>query len=320
MGGKDKWSCKVCEKSFSSERGLHIHIPREHKITLAGYYTNFYPRLNLLTGEPLSFKDKKEYFRKSFENISELTQWSKNAEKEEVKKLILDLLKNRIIDKDWSHAPNYLELKLCGLPPIDLYRNFFGSYSKACELLKIKPLFEKQMMANFFSSTIPKDMEILVDTREQAPLSFAVSRIMKLDFGDYTTSSKYYNYTYVDRKSESDFKGSIGKGFARLRRELQRAKDFDSFLYIVVEESLDGIISHNYSSPFHSTSMAFLWHNMRKLTHEFHGYCQFIFSGSREESEHLIPRLLYFGRKMWQVDLQYYIDKRHDLGNRKTEI
>ena len=192
--------CKICERSFSSERGLHIHVGREHKLVLAEYYTTFYPRINLLTNEPLSFKSKKEYFQKSFESISQLIEWSQNADKEEVKKVLLDELQFRIKDKDWQYAPNHLELKLCKLPPIDLYRDFFGSYNKACELLKIKPLFEKQMMKGFFTDNIPSDMEILIDTREQAPLEFKNSRTLKLDFGDYATTGNYYSYTYVDRK------------------------------------------------------------------------------------------------------------------------
>jgi len=307
MGESDSHKCKLCEKAFAKERGLHIHIPKEHKIPLAEYYTTFYPRTNLLTGEPLSFKNKKEYFRKSFERVAQLIKWAKNADQEEVKKIILNELDNRIKDKDWQYAPNHLELKLCKLPPIDLYRECFGSYNEACELLKIKPLFGKQMMEGFFTQTIPKDMEILIDTREQAPLKFTNSRDLKLDFGDYTTTGKYYSYTYVDRKSESDFKGTLATGFDRFTREVERAKAFDSFLYIVVEETLPNIITNNYRA-FHKTKLAYTWHNMRKITHQFKDHCQFIFTGSREASEDLIPRLLYFGEKMWEVDIQYFLD------------
>ena len=91
---------------------------------------------------------------------------------------------------------------------------------------------------------------------------------------------------------------------------MKRAAEFDSFLYVVVEESLENVIKHNYSSLFHKTSLPYLWHNMRKITHEFKDNCQFIFSGSREASQDLIPRLLYFGKKMWETDIQYFIDKR----------
>ena len=34
---------------------------------------------------------------------------------------------------------------------------------------------------------------------------------MKLDFGDYTCGGNYYDYTYVDRKSEQDLKGTLSR-------------------------------------------------------------------------------------------------------------
>jgi hypothetical protein len=49
---------------------------------------------------------------------------------------------------------------------------------------------------------------------------------------------------------------------------------------------------------------------MRVLAHEFAGHCQFIFSGSRGQSEELIPKILTLGKKLWKVDLQYYIDNK----------
>jgi hypothetical protein len=45
------------------------------------------------------------------------------------------------------------------------------------------------------------------------------------------------------------------------------------------------------------------------MTHEYKGTCQFVFSGGREESKKIIPKLLVQGRKNWDTDLQYFIDK-----------
>ena len=53
---------------------------------------------------------------------------------------------------------------------------------------------------------------------------------------------------------------------------------------------------------------------MRYLTHKYPRNVQFIFTGDREKSLDLIPRLLYFGDSLWNVDVQYYID--YELGNR----
>ena len=66
-----------------------------------------------------------------------------------------------------------------------------------------------------------------------------------MDFGDYTMAGDNYTYTYVDRKSETDFKGTLGVGFNRFTNEIERAKRFNAYLYIVIESSIDQIIKNN---------------------------------------------------------------------------
>ena len=312
MGKKVELECMACEKTFKTEKSLHSHI-KAHKITLAEYYTTFYPRKNLLTGKPLPFKNKSHYFSSYFRTPKELTKWCETAPPDKVKEILLEILSNRIEEKNLQYAPNHLELKLNKLPSIDLYRKFFGSYSEACRRLEIEMLFSKQLNKEFFLPDEKlKDLEVLIDTREQKPLKIQNSRLHKLDFGDYTASGEYYNKTYIDRKSETDFKSTLGMGLGRFKKELQRAKDFDSFLYVVTESSVDALKKNNVFSP-HKSNLPFIWHNMRILTHEFAGTCQFIFSGGRRKSEALIPILLKAGPELWQCDIQYYIDKQEIL-------
>ena len=303
-------SCKVCDKVFDSDKGLHVHVSRSHKIPLAEYYVNFYQRKDRYTNKLLSFKNKEEYFGKDFADINNLERWSKGADPQEVREYLLAQLKQRIEAKELPYAPAHLELQLHGLPSIDMYRDFFGSYSKACDELKIKPLFKKNIMKGFFERDKALDsINILVDTREQQPLRFNKSIPMKLDFGDYAVGAPHYDYTYVDRKSESDFKGTMTTGFKRFTRELDRAVEFDAYLFIVVESSIDKIEKNNLFGP-RSSNMPYIWHNMRLLTHQFAKRCQFIFSGSRAGSEEIIPKLLVYGKKLWETDLQYFMDKR----------
>ena len=132
---------------------------------------------------------------------------------------------------------------------------------------------------------------------------------MKLHFGDYTLGAPHYDYTYVDRKSETDFKSTMSTGIERFKRELERAKGFSSYVFVVVESSIDDIIKNNTRGPYKS-NLSYVWHNMRELTHDYKGHCQFVFSGSREKSEDIIPKILFFGKRLWDVDLQYFIDKR----------
>lgn len=302
--------CKVCGKSFKNDKGLHMHISKIHKITLAEYYVNFYQRKDLHTGGLLPFSNKTDYFEIDFLNNDNLNSWLEYADESEAKKYLLKRLSSRVASKKLEYAPCHTEIVLNDLPNIDLYKRFFGSYSKACEELKIMPLFGKNIMKDFFKKNdFFNDLKILVDTREQQPLSFKKSMDMKLDFGDYTLGAPHYNYTYVDRKSETDFKSTMSTGVERFKRELDRAKAFSSYIFIVTESSIDEIIKNNMRGPYNS-NLSYVWHNMRSITHEYKGICQFIFSGSRESSEELIPKILFYGKKIWDVDLQYFIDKR----------
>jgi hypothetical protein len=302
-------TCKICGSKFKSERSLHTHI-KAHGILLSEYYTTYYPRYNLYTNELIPFKNKDQYFSTYFSNNVELEKWAATADHEHVQQILLDILQKRIISKNLQYAPNHLELKLLNLPEIEIYKLYFKSYSEACRRLQVEPLLNKIIKSKFLKENKNlNDIEILIDTREQTPLKFPNSRLQKLDFGDYTASGEDYKHTYIDRKSETDFKSTMTVGFERFKKELERAVAFDSFLYIVVESSIEKIIRNNSFSP-HKSNLTFVWHQMRVLSHEFPRSCQFIFSGGRKRSENLIPILLEYGPEMWHCDIQYYIDKR----------
>jgi hypothetical protein len=302
------FKCKVCGEEYETEKGLHIHL-KKHKIDLATYYTTYYPRNNLLTGEPLPFKNKEDYFNHDFTTRKQMLKWCQNESKDKVGEYIIKKLKDRIENKNLKYAPNHLELKISQLPDIDTYKNVFGSYSKACSKAGVKPLFSKPIIPRFFNDDAEfEDLEIMIDTREQKPLIFNSSQDLKLDFGDYTVAGEDYNYTYVDRKAEQDFKGTLSGGFERFKRELDRVKQFESYLFIVVESDLNKIYKNNMFGP-HKSNLKFIYHNMRVLTHEYKGYCQFVFTGNRANSQSIIPKILTLGKSLWNVDLQYYIDR-----------
>lgn len=309
--------CKVCEESFNTERSLHAHL-KKHNLTVAEYYTKYYPKQDLLTGEDLPFKNKQDYFDRDFLSRNRLIKWLslQSSQDPKVRKYVIDKLAHRIKRKNLNHAPCHIELQLCQLPPIEFYKKIFGSYTDACkelislELNNIQPLYNKNIIDGFFDNHKKyEDVEVLIDTREQQPLYFKKSRTLKLDFGDYTTGGDQYSYTYIDRKSEADFKSTMSVGFSRFTKEIERAVEFDSFLYIVVDSNIN-VIKKNNSFSAHKANLAYIWHNTRKLINEYPKNCQFIFSGSRAASEFLIPRLLIEGKKLWNCDMQFHIDKR----------
>ena len=302
------FKCQVCHEEFDTEKGLHIHL-KKHKMDLATYYTTYYPRNNLLTGEPLPFKNKEDYFNNDFSTRAQLIKWCMSQSKEVAGEYALKKLKQRIKLKGLQYAPNHLELKINKLPDIDVYKYAFGSYTKASKEAGVKPLHRSKIDEDFFKEDkYFEDLKIFIDTREQKPLTFNISEDLKLDFGDYTVGGDDYNYTYIDRKSDSDFKGTLTGGLARFRRELQRVQEFDSYLFIVVESDLNRLNKNNMYGP-HKSNLEFVYHNMRLISHEFAGSCQFVFTGTRANSQSVIPKILKLGKKLWDVDLQYYIDK-----------
>lgn len=301
-------TCKICSENFESEKSLHMHL-RSHKITLAEYYTKYYPRKNLYTGDPLPFKNKEQYFERDFSNREQLLNWCRENSDEIVRDYILGLLKRRIKSKDLRFGPSHLELKTTELPTVELFQKHFGSYTKACELAGVKPMFGSRL-PDEWQNKVSDDVKIFIDTREQQPLEFANSESLKLDFGDYAVGSDHYDYTYVDRKSETDFKSTLSKNsLKRFRAELQRTKDFDSYLFVVTETDMSTMEKRNKWSP-HTSNMKYIYHNMRVLAHDFAGHCQFIFTGGREQSQEIIPKILTLGKKLWNVDLQYYISRK----------
>lgn len=368
-------TCKICNKACKNKQGLHSHVSRIHKLTIPEYYIQVHQKRDKHTGELLEFKDFNDYFNRDFKNINNFISWAKNAKIEEVRGLMLKQLKARVTGKELKFAPPHLELYLNKMPSIDMFREYFGSYSKACEEVGVPPLYPKGLMKDFFASN-PEldDVKIMIDTRERKPLEFKKSTSLKLDFGDYAVGDPYYNYTYVDRKDESDFKSTLTTGFERFKRELDRAKHFDAFLFVVVEGSIESIINNNILFGSRS-NLSFIWHNMRVISHEYAGRCQFIFTGkngknlfdqldsdfyneynelndllinlkkvknedraskiskkmwvmrkkifepaydkyvadARIESQNIIPKLLVYGKKLWETDLQYFIDN-HVLG------
>ena len=301
--------CAECSKEFSSRASLHKHL-KQHDLNLASYYTKHFPRFNKLTNDPLPFKTFDQYFDRDFSTKQQLIKWCKTHPTEEVKEYILSMLKKRHLKKKREYGPFHLETKNSFLPSVAIYKEIFGSYNAACEAIGCEPLYNKNLPKNFFDTEIPSDFTIAIDTREQKPLKFKTisSETIKLDIGDYTSLGKYYKYTFVDRKSGTDLQTTLGKqNIDRFKREVARAKDMDSYLFIVIESSVEKLIKENKHFN-RRTNIDYILRQLKDVAHEYPRSCQFVFTGSRENSVNLIPLLLYYGSSVWQTDIQYFID------------
>lgn len=273
---------------------------------LGDYYVKNYQRKNKLTGSLIQFKNHEDYFERDFATYDQLVQWCETAPEEEVKPYILNLLKKRIQKKKLDYGPCTIEMYSAELPPIRIYQKIFGSYKNACEQCGVSPMLGSNLPKEFHQDY--RNTKIYVDTREQQPLQFANSESMKLDVGDYAVNGSDFQYTYVDRKSFPDLCNTLTAEYKRFARELQRCRQLDCFVFIVVECDLYKMDKINSRSP-KRYNLKYVFHNLRDIQREFRDCCQFVFSGNRSNSQMLIPKLLKIGPKIWKTDVQYFLDQ-----------
>jgi hypothetical protein len=312
LAGKDDMSfeCKICNKEFKTFSGLHIHLSRIHDTKQAKYYKKYYPKKSLLLGHQIPFKSYQDYISRNFVNNQEFLDWCEASPPEEVRGYIKDILKKRAEEKALKHSLSEIELELCDFPPINTYKNLFGSYSKLCEEIGLGTPLNRKIPDDFFEETESSRIQIFTDTREQKPITFESSEEMKLDFGDYTAGGEYYDYTYVDRKSEGDFKATLsGKNYERFKREIDRARSFNSYIFVVVESSISKIKKNNIFSP-HKSKLPYIWHNLKLISQEYKDCCQFVFAENRTGLKKIIPKILLHGKRLWNVDLQYFLNNK----------
>ena len=219
--------CKVCGKEFETERQLHGHL-KAHKMRMAEYYQTCFPRHDKHTGELIKFKSKDYYFENDFNSRTNLRLWPKDQEKEVAQEYCKGLLKTRKEKKNLIFAPTQVELRTLMMPAIQVYDALFGDYYKVCQELDLIVKHEKQKDEYDFelnADAIKDRFKIYIDTREQKPLKFNVkTEIKNLKFGDYAFSHPGYSQNcYIERKSVSDFVGTLSGGFKRFVNEIERA-------------------------------------------------------------------------------------------------
>jgi hypothetical protein len=306
--------CMECGKSFDSRRSLHAHI-KIHELTLGDYYVKYFPKFDLLTGDPIPFKDYASYMSTDFRHKKNMYKWLASVPKEEADYYCRNKFRKHMEDRQYKFAPSHLYfLTHPSLPKIGFFNQAWldeDFASAGC-----KKVFTGKIDDCPDFENVPKEMEIAQDTREQNPLAFPNNRSfsLKLDFGDYTAMGEDYAYVFVDRKSEDDFKGTMSQGFDRFCRELDRAREFQSYVFVVIESNFKKIYQNN-SLPFKKKSnLTYVWKNMREIIVGYSDVCQFVFTGSRENSSLVIPYLLKHGQEFRSVDLQFFMEKYQCLG------
>jgi len=104
-------------------------------------------------------------------------------------------------------------------------------------------------------SKMAENIRILIDTREQEPLSFALpAERGTLPTGDYSIKG-LENYIAVERKSPDDLVGCLKNGGRdRFEKELSRGRGLDYFA-LVIESPLADLTAGRYRSEMNPRSV-----------------------------------------------------------------
>lgn len=133
---------------------------------------------------------------------------------------------------------------------------------------------------------------IVIDSREQLPYRFPPDRVAStvaaLHAGDYSLVG-FETRVAIERKSLSDFLGSITAGRDRFFRELERLKSYE-FAAVVVEATLEAIVIGNYRSAASPASV------VGTALAIIVRYCPVFFAGDRDLGQRLTEGLL---RRFW---------------------
>jgi DNA excision repair protein ERCC-4 len=97
------------------------------------------------------------------------------------------------------------------------------------------------------------DFQIVIDTREQEPYSFACPVVRaKLDAGDYSVAG-FEHRVAVERKSLPDFVHTVIRDASRFTSELQKLAGMDA-ASVVVEANLDDVLRGHHSDALRSVT------------------------------------------------------------------
>ena len=306
--------CKVCEKEFDSDRQLHAHL-KAHKMRVIEYYQSQYPRYDKFDNSIIKFKSKDQYFASDFNTRTNLKKWIKSAPKDEVKEYCKSLLIKRKNKKNLEYAPTQVELRTLLIPPIQCYNELFGDYYDLCTELGFKTdYFNYDKIIT--GSEINNSKKIYIDTREKKPLNFknVETEVRTLKFGDYAFSDEEASCKcYIERKSTSDFIGTLSGGYDRFCREIERARQANAGFVILVEETLSNCLGFNYLPHVYKkgtkVTPEYLFHNVRRLGQTY-PFIQFLFVKGRVRAAETVQKIFTSGCAFKSVDLQLAYDTK----------
>jgi hypothetical protein len=319
MDEKPKIICKICEDRFTDYKGLHRHL-RAHNCLVVDYYHAYYPRKDLLTGDLIKFKNRKQYLYSHFNTRHSMKKWTQVTPKKDVRNYCESYLKRRAKKKKLKFAPCEVEARSLMCPPITyLNSTFDDNYYGYCSTeLGLENKYTKWPGKISLPFDAPIDAikkmryKIYIDSREQKPfkLSFP-TEVKALKYGDYALDDdRLSGNTYIERKSITDFIGTLSGGYDRFVKEIERSEKDKVRLVVLVEESINDCLSFKhlpYVSKKIKATPEFVFHNVRTLLQTYKNL-DFLFVRGRKEATRVTEKLLLNGRVYSKIDLQLAYD------------
>jgi len=313
--------CPVDDSVHDSLESLHAHL-KDIRYKRSSFYERYYPRQDVLTGEKIPFKeshmhDIAGYLDQKFAKKNNLKKWLK-LNPEEGKKWAIEWLKKRKEEKGLVYAPSQAELRSLLCPSMPYY-DFIGGYYKITRELG----FQDRYMDEVPVFTPLGDATIIQDTREQNPLHLKHKVVVaKVDEGDYALDAAHSQGVFVERKSLSDFCGTLSSrkierkksedsSFARFDRELARALEQGHYIVMLVEENINNALGFEYLPHMQrvQASASHIFKNLRDLLVKYPLSFQVVFADGRVDAADKLVKILAMGKQARRIDLQNALEK-----------
>ena len=295
--------CKICNETVL-ERS---HFWKSHHIKESDFYTTYFPRYDLYDNKKINFISRESYFLTDFNNKTNLKKYLQSSGKKEGLNYLKDWMLRRKNAKNLVYSPSHFELKTLLYPNIKSFHDFFGnnSYENMSKEIGLINRYDYNQKLEFED----KELNFIVDTRENSILDVPNKTIQKLDAGDYTIEN---SKILIEKKSLNDLCGTVSKGFDRFCRELDRVKKSNKYLIILVEEPFNHISSLAYlphTKKIKATS-TFIFHQIRQILTIYPEICQIVCVDGKTEAVDLIKKIFSLKNKIETVDVQYLIDSK----------
>lgn len=316
--------CLIDNSKHESLEALHTYVKNGWRLGPKAYHTLYAPRKDLLTNEPITFKDAEQYLAADFASKPNLKRWLKKQPRSVGLDWAKRWLAKRKVAKNLVYAPSQAELRMLCCPSMPYYESVAaaeGGYYGVTAALGFKPRYTR---APLVFTPLPRDAVIVQDSREQAPIKLAhPTQTGALDVGDYAIAQSCYDKGIrIERKSLNDFCGTLSgrkqtrtnktsttqwSNLERFDRELARAAEGGLHVVMMVESNINDAQSFNYlpQTKWVKASPAYILKNLRELLVKYPLSFQVIFVNGRAEMATKMLRVFELGAAVRETDLQF---------------